>query len=84
MPKFRSLKINPMVQEAEFSKLARRFIAIKKAEGLSERTIADYLRTFSRLKSLIDETTTIYYLDSFLISFFGSFVNCAPTTYNIP
>jgi hypothetical protein len=41
MPKFRSLKINPMVQEAEFSKLARRFIAIKKAEGLSERTIAE-------------------------------------------
>ena len=84
MPKFRSLKINPMVQEAEFSNLSRRFIAIKKAEGLSERTIADYLSTFCKLKSLIDEPTTIYYLDSFLISLFGSIVKSAPTTYNIP
>jgi site-specific recombinase XerD len=86
MQKRRIIKIDLTERTTNLNDLFVRFINVKKAQQMSERTISDYLETFNRFKKHYKATdiNDLEQIKDDLLSFFVSLSNKAPTTYNKP
>lgn len=86
MQKKRIIKIDLTEKNTNLNDLIQKFIGVKKAQKMSDRTIYDYQETFKQFIKMskaktINETEQI---KSDLINFFAKLSDKAPATYNRP
>lgn len=84
MPRKKLLKAN-YEASLKLSDTMEHFIFLKKAQGMSERTISDYQRTFKSFQNVMDgDTLDLELLKEKLLLFFSARSNKSPATYNVP
>ena len=82
MPRKQLLKANYETR-LKLSDTMEHFIFLKQAQGMSERTISDYQRTFKSFQNVMEvETLDLDSLKEKLMLFFSSRSNKSPATYN--
>lgn len=84
MPRKKLLKVDS-TRHLKLSDLMKQFVFVKKAQGMSERTIKDYQRTFDSFQSIMDDDRVdINEIKEKLLAFFADRSGKAPATYNVP
>lgn len=72
-------------RQQSLSNLMEQFIYFKRAQGISERTLEDYHKTFRRFKKHSNVSDiNLSEIKSHILKFLTTLSNKAPATYNVP
>lgn len=74
-----------IVKNISYSNIKKQFISFKKAQGLADRTLKDYNRSFEVFERYyLEEEKDVNKMKEALIKMFEKLSNGAPATFNVP